>query len=468
MPGQRAQTPASSRVQGVLGWTALSAVLVSSLALGANRPPAWIALAIVALALMGLQILLDLASRRDARFDGTRLLLVGALYAGVLGWGTAQVTPGLLPPDWAHPAWAGLGAIDLAPVGGPVVSADPDSGRHIVIRLASYAAIFWIVASAAWRPRRARAFLRAFAVFSGALAGFGLLAWAGGTNPIAGGPDTTERVVRASFVNRNSYATYAAFGLIANLAALVMATGAEAAAGDRRRFLRQALEGFFSWGWVFAAGAVLCAAAIALGQSRAGAGSAVIGVACFIALYRRRGDAEGAVLVGVAAFLLAFTVIALSAGLFARFLTTDQEAARFLVYPLILDQALERLWLGHGLGAFHEVFRARVPFEAATGEWDMAHSAYLENLFELGAPAALGLYLALALLVLACLRGALSRRRDRVIPTAVVAVSATAITHSLVDFSLQMPAVAALYAALLGMGVAQSVQSRSVSSGSQG
>ena len=456
MPAGTDEARWTSRAQGAIGWVSLWCVLLSALALGANRPAAWMVLVILVLALFAAQLLLDALSGRDARLDGGRLLLPTLLYLGVVLWGIAQLTPGLLPAAWAHPAWGLLAGIGVDPVGGPVVSADPDSGRHVVLRLAAYAGVFWIVASAAWRPSRARAFLRTIAVFSGALAGFGLLAWALGTNPIAGGPDQAERVVRASFINRNSYATYAAFGLIANLAALMLATGEEAAAGDRRRFLREALEAFFAGGWVYAAGAVLCAAAIALSQSRAGAGAAVIGVAVFVALYRRRGDAEGRALAGIALVLLAFTLVALSSGLFARVFATEQEEARFLVYPLILDQALERVWLGHGLGAFQEVFRARVPFEAATAEWDKAHNSYLENLFELGLPATAALYLALGKLILACLRGALIRRRDRVIPTAAVAVSATALTHSLVDFSLQMPAAAALYATVLGLGCAQS------------
>jgi O-antigen ligase len=54
-----------------------------------------------------------------------------------------------------------------------------------------------------------------------------------------------------------------------------------------------------------------------------------------------------------------------------------------------------------------------------------------------------------------CLWGALRRRRNRHLLVAAVSVPAVAMLHSTVDFSIQMPAIAFLSAAFLGMGWAQ-------------
>jgi hypothetical protein len=54
-----------------------------------------------------------------------------------------------------------------------------------------------------------------------------------------------------------------------------------------------------------------------------------------------------------------------------------------------------------------------------------------------------------------CLIGAWRRRRRRYLMAAAAAVPGIAILHSCVDFSLQIPAIAFVAAAFLGMGWAQ-------------
>ena len=96
---------------------------------------------------------------------------------------------------------------------------------------------------------------------------------------------------------------------------------------------------------------------------------------------------------------------------------------------------------------------------ASTVIFDMAHDTYIEHLVELGIPATILLYTGPVLLFGMCVRGVFNRRRDQVVP--LVASSATVLVglHSLVDFSLQIPAVAVTYAAILGAGCAQAMRS---------
>jgi len=445
-----------ARVQTVVAWVALGVVLASVLALGGNRPPAWLALAAAVYTLFVVQLTTDMAApgRREAL---RALLLPALLFVSVLGWAKLQAVAGWAPGAWQHPAW-GLVETEGA------IAVDPIAARHHLLRLISYAAVFWIAMRAAADRRRARRLVTAIALFSTALAIYGLATAVVGWNPITAVAGGSAGPVTASFVNRNSYATYAAFGLLANLAAWILVMEGDRigdAAKTTRQFVRDLLASLGRRGWPFAVGALICGLAIAAGQSRAGAGAAVIGVFALFVAYGRSGGLKARVaFVGVAVGVV--VVVATSAGgLTERLLTSSAEEARFVAYPRILEAIAERPWLGYGLGGFEDGFRAYVPLAAATAEWDLAHSSYLENIFELGVPAAAVFYAVLLLIVVRLARGVAERRRDRILPAFALACTAVAAVHSLVDFSLQMPASAALFAFVLGLGWAQSFRSSS-------
>ena len=112
---------------------------------------------------------------------------------------------------------------------------------------------------------------------------------------------------------------------------------------------------------------------------------------------------------------------------------------------------------GTGLGTFRYVY---APYQTPSllALVELAHDDYLENVLELGIPAGIAFYAMLFLLVLECLKGLFRRRHDAIYACLGVGASVLVGCHSAVDFSMQMPAVAITYAALLGIGVAQSVR----------
>ena len=91
--------------------------------------------------------------------------------------------------------------------------------------------------------------------------------------------------------------------------------------------------------------------------------------------------------------------------------------------------------------------------------YDRAHNTWLENAFELGLPAALILYGAMFGIAMTCWRGVRRRHRDWVYPAAGVGVSVLVGVHAVLDFSLQIPAVAMLYALVMGVACAQAFSS---------
>ncbi|NJO55625.1 MAG: hypothetical protein HC834_03855 [Rhodospirillales bacterium] len=139
--------------------------------------------------------------------------------------------------------------------------------------------------------------------------------------------------------------------------------------------------------------------------------------------------------------------------------TTIAEEERTLVYDRVIDGIGDNGWIGSGFGTFEEVFRFyRTP--EIGGTFAKAHSVYLENAFELGLPAALALFATLLGLAIICILGIRRRRRDAVYPCIGLAATVLVAVHSTVDFSLQIPAIAATYAFIMGICCAQCWSSR--------
>ena len=436
-------------LQALIGWLALVFVLFSALALGANRPVSWIILSFLTIGLFAFQLFRDHLVSYSNRITTQGLVIL--LYLAVILWAIFQVV-GNMPEALRHASWARVEE------GLNTISADPAQGHHAIMRLITYGMLFWIGFRATQNAARAHRFVQAIAVFSTALAIFGIYALFSGSNPIL---DTEgSRTVNASFVNRNSYATYAVFGFLANITAYLNHTGDIRDANGIWQRLRNGLEAFFAGSWVFALGALICFTAVALTQSRAGAGAGLIAVLTFFLAYRLKGRGSSRILLIMLAVIFGFVVFTSTSGLTERLLTTTDEDGRFAIYPRVIEGIWERPWLGHGLGAFHETFRALVPIEAATGEWHLAHNTYLENIYELGIPATSALYLALILIITQIWRGTRIRQRDRAYSCFALASALAAGFHSVFDFSLQMPATASLFAMILGLGLAQSVSSR--------
>jgi len=137
-------------------------------------------------------------------------------------------------------------------------------------------------------------------------------------------------------------------------------------------------------------------------------------------------------------------------------ITTEE---RVVVFENVRHGIAENPLLGFGYGTFADSFRLYDRIESPV-HYDRAHNTWLENLFELGVPAAMALFFALGGLVLTCLKGVRRRERDWAYPALGVAASVLVGMHALLDFSLQIPAVAILYACIMGLSCAQSWSSR--------
>jgi hypothetical protein len=268
--------------------------------------------------------------------------------------------------------------------------------------------------------------------------------------------------VSAPFINPNHLATFMSLAALGGLAVFVERLR-QAIAWDRggRVFLRTALHALTSNAFWFAATAVILSALL-LTQSRGGVVAFLIGaLALIIALSvgrRWNGGEESGQRTMIALLVAILGVAAALSGdpLLGR---VAEQGVTDSIRTSLADSSIAAIETaplsGHGFGAFQRYY----PLFAdgtVSGDVDEAHNDVLETFADLGIPAGLAFIAAPILLAGMCFAGCLNRRRDRVYPAVGFAASVAVGVHALVEFSLQVPAVAVTYATLLGLGVAQS------------
>lgn len=426
-----------------------------------NLPWAWSLLA----ALLALALLLSCLGLIRAgvavRVPGV-LWAAGLLYgAGVL-WGALQGIGGWAPEGWPHPIWAEVRAV--LPQAVPVVGLAPENALDGAMRLLAWAAA---LALGFLHGRSGEGARRIFLVVLTVIAldaAYGLLNHFAGWNTVLWepGPKAYAGSVTGTFVNRNSFATYANLGILVALALLLRSLLRASSAEESRKLLVGVVEGLVGRRALLLVALLVLVTASLLTGSRGGFLSLLVALAVFLLLgflVTRPRPAHGAAAVAVT-LLVAWGLFSVSGEtVWQRLERLDESGSgRVQVFQLALAMIAERPLLGHGLGAFEQAFQLHRD-ERFWILFDMAHNTYLEHAVELGIPAAAALYLAGLLLFLQVLAGTFRRRRNQIYPLVATSACVLVGTHALVDFSLQIPAVAVTFAALLGVGLAQSLRS---------
>ena len=463
--GQLAVSPTSEAVESALLIGLTAGLAWAPFWLGGNRVTAW---GVNALWFPGLALAYELslfARGRSHAVAARRIVVSLVLFLLVALWAVAQ-TSSLASMAFAHPIW-GM-ASDALAIGLPAtISVDPPATLRALTRLLTDASALWLAIQLCRDSSRALFLLQAIAAIVAAYAAYGLVLAVvdGAAIPFfdapAGGP------VRSTFVNRNSFATYAGLGLIV-VVALTMRLYRRAipdAAGAVSYRLSAFIAATGKRGGVLIGAGLLILVALLGTLSRGGVLSTAVGVFAVLALTatrqsQKRGDRVEAIIFVAVAVAVAFVFF--GDRFVGRIVASGlDDTRRVAVYVLALRAIMDAPLLGFGYGTFADVFpmyrdQSIPPFDT----WELAHNTYLEVWLGLGLLFGTALMAAIGLLALKCLAGAVKRRRDAVAP--VVATAATLLigAHALVDFSLQMEGVALTFMALLGAGVAQSESSR--------
>jgi O-antigen ligase len=432
--------------------------------LGSNRPIAWYANAIY----FGALVLILEGSRlvwpRPYAVSPRKVLFPVLAFVAISVWIYVQAAA-WTPTQLHNPIWEiERQGLDVNIPGS--ITINRSQTAIALVRLLTEGAAFWLYLQLCRSPQRAYRSVQVVAFVGSAYAVYGIVAFYVFPATILWLPKTDYvDSVTSTFINRNSYATYAGIGLICALGAgLSEYVRSAALAGHslaRQGVAFLAATAGSAGGWV--AAAFVLAMALVLTGSRGGILASIAGTLAFALLVLMRGRRARAGL-GVFMALVTVGIAVFTFGDFfaARLLELGFDATdRLAVYRLTLLSILDAPWTGFGYGTFSTVFAMyRDSSVSPAGMWDKAHNTYLEIIQGLGIPAAALFFAMLLFLVARCAYGALIRRSSSTAPLVAASASVIVGLHSFVDFSMQIQAVALSWTALLGAGVAQSWSSQ--------
>jgi O-antigen ligase len=392
-----------------------------------------------------------------------------ALFAAVVFWIVIQNAT-WTPPSLQHPIWQMTADALERPVIGSI-SVNRDLTSLALLRLITAASVFWLALQLCRNPSRAHLLLRAIAIIGAAYAAYGLIAFAATPGYVLWLPTMFSKgYVTSTFVNHNSFATYAGIGLIAVCGLILRLYRREVASpGSPLQFkIASFIEVTGKRGAFLLSVGFLILAALLLSGSRGGIIATALGLFAFGALSfekrKKNGSTDQREIIVFVALLVGAAFLAFGdvfVGKIAQQGLRDEN--RLSVYAITLGSILDNPVLGYGYGTFSDVFPMfRDRSISVQGKWTMAHNTYLEVFQGLGLIFGSILLTSVGFLVFYCLKGAAARQTSATAPAVATGVAFLVGVHSLVDFSLQIQAVALTFMSVLGAGVAQSKSSRLV------
>lgn len=272
---------------------------------------------------------------------------------------------------------------------------------------------------------------------------------------------TDGRVTSGSFVNRNHYAAFLVVAFAIGLGFLYPKSHGRAVAsrGARQR-LRRVFELIIGWQALVLLALVVLAAALLLSQSRGALGSLLAGVVLMTAAGTAlRTDALsttrmlGAALLAAAAGTFWFG----TGGLGERLAVLgDEGQERLRLWAFTLELIREYPWVGVGADNYAWAIPGYRDFLDRAVAVTHAHNDYLELLAEQGLVGAT-LAGAPVVLIIAGMLDGYRRRYDRFllgILFGTLTASIAFLAHAAVEFNFQVPANAAVFFVVLGMGMA--------------
>ena len=444
---------------GPILYALVALALAAPLAFGAVADWAWATAAgVCGMLLLGWGAL-ALGGRRRVVRPPRFLCWAASAFALVMLWAVLQ-TVGFTPESWHHALWRDAAEALGTPYRG-AVSLDPGASRESVLRILSYTGVFWLAFQHGHDPRHVEYVLRAVALGSACYALYGLAVLFSGAEMVLWVEKTQfQDAVTATFINPNSFATYAGMGLLCATGALWhrVTHGFAGVTGVRARLHFLLGEALPNNALLLAAWLVL-ATALLLSLSRAGIAATALALFVFLCIAGgRRGLRLRTLALRLTGFVLVGAVLLALAGegLERRLRETAPDwAKRAQIYSLTMTAIEQRPLLGTGLGTYAAVYRSHRTEGVRRGV-RMAHNDYLELALELGIPAAFLFVAAIATTAFGCARGLRAQAEpDTAFPAVGLAVCMLVGAHALLDFSLQVPAVAITFALLFGVAVAQ-------------
>lgn len=429
----------------------------------------WLPWGVNAIIFPGLTALYELSlllrGKRHAVSVGYLALPV-AFFAIVIFWIEFQ-TVTWLPSTLINPIWHMAGDA-LGRSVAESISVDRDLTVLGLMHLITAGTVFWLSLQLCRDKDRADRLIASIGTITALYSIYGLAALKFGPLPWLSYIDPRNSAVSATFINPDSFATYAAIGLVVNAALIVRYYGSamQLAAGNRSLQLAYFIERTGGKGALLLGAGFVVLVALLLTRSRGGVFAAALGLFVVASLGRqwRKYEKAPRLLLAIGAVIVIVTSLTFGGPVGVKLESGGvYDESRFLVYQLTLRSILNEPLLGYGYGTFPDVFPMyRDRSISVAGTWLQAHNTYLELFQGLGLPIGALLIGSLSIVVWRCVTNARRRPRDLTITTIGVGTTAIVGAHALLDFSLQIQAVTLTFTALLAAGLAQAESSRVV------
>jgi O-antigen ligase len=451
-----------SLVNDILGWTLIVFVALVPIPFGSARPIFWTINA-AAIGLVGIAYTTALMRMGEPlRYGVGRLPAATLMFALLALYLVLQALPighlGIPGIDRLLSFQTAAGTEITA----PAISLAPGATWLMLLRWLTFGILFFLVLQAAGSERRAVLMLQSalLVIAFYAVLGIATLVQLGDT--ILGLEKWAyQGSATATFVNRNSFATFLAFGAVISCALLAGTLIRQLPApGEVPQRFRLDMMVFFYAGALVAIAAALLATQSRMGAFSAMAGCLIVVVAALVRVPRLWVKA-----------LLFLPVLAVGGGL-AFFVygqnlldrlgsTAVSSDVRLELYAQVLQMIAARPWTGYGGGSFEMTFPLFHQLPVSPDLlWEKAHNSYLALWAELGLIAG-SIPILLGLLALWCSLGGLSTaRRSWAAKAAGIGCLVTAGLHSLVDFSLEIEADAIMLLFVVGIAAAASLRQR--------
>ena len=445
-------------------------VALAALPMGANRDWAWAPIAVF-IGLLAVAAAAGLGPRRGFEsIESERLPLLAliACFLALILFGVFQMATWapLSGSAWFYERAAQL----LGSAHAPVPALAIDASRNTLLKCLTCGAIFLMARALCHDRERARLLLIMFIAGALVVVAYGYLmqlqnnsCYVGGYLKKAGAyqPFNDRCLMSGTFVSSNSFGCYCGMALVA---AMALVFAGRRHSGDMpydhdkvaEESLVASVTGFRL---TMLAACMLFLGGLLFSASRAGLAATLAssGVLAVLMLRGRWNSRPGLTRLFVAGVIVVGLVVLAIAGntIVDKIAHASDGGDRIRIWLAALQAIRMSPWLGWGLGSFADIYAVLQPDGLPMAN-DLAHSTPLETMVEIGVPMALFGYAVVLIPCGVALFGALARRQEhRYLPGAAFAVALIPILHTMVDFSLQMPAIAFAVSALLGLGWAQ-------------
>lgn len=419
-------------------------VVLAPLPLGSARPLPW-GIWTALLGSIALVYLLALALKREQ----LRVPLGNIAIAGTLSLLTCLfLVVQLLPIPMAVPLADGF-QLHLAQI-----SLTPEMTVLMLTRQIGFALLFFLVLQISVSDERRSQLLHVVLLSILAYAAYAEISLQTG-DTILGVPKWAYLgSATGPFVNRNSFATFLAFGAVLCLARI---SGLLMRQHERHRDDGR-VQGTGSRVMLYAIGYIFLVAIIIATKSRMGLAATGVATLVIIGITAMAMGRRRIMLIAVPLVLVAMGVGAVLFGqsLFDRVEGLDAGSdVRFSLYAETLRLIGMRPWTGFGGGSFEMAYPI-IHSDAVDINyiWDRAHNTYLTLWTELGLVFGSLLILAVAMVTVQLVVGLVQRRGSFTAICAALGVITVGAVHSLADFSLEIEANTFVFLTIIATGLA--------------